>query len=81
MEPTIPEYVQASCYGFPTWIMIDGTLAPRYIRARHLWPLADTADRARIEALCRNGCSYSGEGGDTLGAVWHRLGWPLVGDP
>jgi predicted DNA-binding transcriptional regulator len=70
-NPEIPDVVRRCTYGFP--------IAGQNIRitAADLYPLASPADKARIERLCRNGSSYSGESGDVLSSIWANLGWPM----
>lgn len=70
-NPHIPDVVQRSTYGFP--------VAGKNVRitAADLYPLASPTDKARIERLCREKSSYSGEYGDVLSGIWARLGWPI----
>lgn len=72
-NPEIPDVVRRSTYGFP--------VAGKNVRitAADLYPLASPADKARIERLCREKSSYSGEYGDVLSCIWERLGWPMPG--
>jgi hypothetical protein len=69
----IPANVEASNHGFP----FHSREGQGWMRARHLYPLADAAGRAAIEDQCSRYQHYTGEASDLLTGIWSRLGWPI----